>query len=63
MCFTPDGSLVIAYLEHGIKYVVSGFKPLMLHAQLNHRCWSSDGKTLKWSFTPRAFRMYVNNRS
>jgi len=23
--FTPDGSLVIAYLEHGIMYVASGF--------------------------------------
>lgn len=25
VCFTPDGSLVIAYLEHGIVYVVFWF--------------------------------------
>ena len=29
--FTPDGSLVIAYLEHGIMYVVSVFQPLILY--------------------------------
>lgn len=61
MCFTSGGSLVIAYLEHGIMYVVSIFQPPLLFTSSYHRCWSSDGKTLKWSFTPRAFRMYADN--
>lgn len=28
VCFTPDGSLVIAYLEHGVVYVFSEFQQL-----------------------------------
>lgn len=55
--FTSDGSVLVAYLEHGVSCVcVILVSYLILPAP---RCWTRDGKTQRWNFQPRAYRMYV----